>query len=93
MELAYSVPRSGLYTAAFLQNGMTSRQAETAASASNIETRALDRFTLKRKRDNLCPSLPNTLLAILPLAFTLTERSFAPHRRKHAGRERGYFTD
>jgi GntR family transcriptional regulator / MocR family aminotransferase len=49
MELAYSVPRSGLYTAAFLQNGMTSRQAETGASASNIETRALDRFTLKRK--------------------------------------------
>jgi len=46
--LEISSVKAGLYTAAFLQNGMTSRQAETAAAARGIETRALDRFTLKR---------------------------------------------
>jgi GntR family transcriptional regulator/MocR family aminotransferase len=40
--------RAGLYTAAFLENGMSSRQAESTAAAYGIETRALDRFTLKR---------------------------------------------
>src|SRR6185312_6688535 len=40
--------RAGLYTVAFLQNGMTSHQAEAAAAAHNIETRSLDRFTLER---------------------------------------------
>lgn len=40
--------KAGLYTAAFLQNGMTSRQAETAAAANGLETRALDRFTFNR---------------------------------------------
>lgn len=39
--------RAGLYTAAFLKNGMTSRQAEKAASAYNVEVMALDRYTLK----------------------------------------------
>ncbi len=39
---------AGLYTAAFLQNGMTSRQAESIAAQHGLETRALDRFTLKR---------------------------------------------
>jgi len=32
----------------FLENGMTSRQAETAAAARDIEVFALDRYTLKR---------------------------------------------
>ena len=41
--------RAGLYTAAFLKNGMTSRNAEAVAAARGIETRALDRFTLRRK--------------------------------------------
>ena len=40
--------RAGLYTAAFLQNGMTSRQAESIAAENGIETRALDRFILTR---------------------------------------------
>jgi GntR family transcriptional regulator/MocR family aminotransferase len=38
----------GLYTASFLRNGMTSREAETRATAHGIETMALSRFTLKR---------------------------------------------
>jgi GntR family transcriptional regulator/MocR family aminotransferase len=41
--------QAGLYTAAFLENGMSSREAEAAATASGIETRALDRFTIRRK--------------------------------------------
>jgi len=46
--LEVSGVRAGLYTAAFLRNGMTSRQAESIAAAHGLETRALDRFTLKR---------------------------------------------
>lgn len=41
--------KTGLYTVGSLENGMDSRQAETAAAACGIETRALDRFTLKRQ--------------------------------------------
>jgi GntR family transcriptional regulator/MocR family aminotransferase len=41
--------RAGLYTAGFLKNGMTSRQAEKAAAACNVEAMALDRYTLKAK--------------------------------------------
>jgi GntR family transcriptional regulator/MocR family aminotransferase len=48
--------RAGLYTCAFLRNGMTSRQAETAAMEHGVETRALDRFTLK------CPDPKGLLL-------------------------------
>jgi GntR family transcriptional regulator/MocR family aminotransferase len=40
--------RTGLYTAAFLGNGMTSRQAETTAARHGVDTRALDRLTLQR---------------------------------------------
>lgn len=47
--LEISAVQAGLYTAAFLKNGMTSREAEAAATARGIETRALDRFTLRRK--------------------------------------------
>ena len=47
--LEISNVQAGLYTAGFLQNGMTSRQAEAAATARGIETRALDRFTLRRR--------------------------------------------
>lgn len=36
----------GLYTAAQLKNGMSSREAEAAASAAGVETLALDRCTL-----------------------------------------------
>jgi GntR family transcriptional regulator/MocR family aminotransferase len=46
--LEISDTKAGLYTAAFLQNGMTSRQAESIAAANGLETRALDRFTSKR---------------------------------------------
>ena len=42
--------RAGLYTAAFLRNGMTSGQAEKAAAAHNVEVMALDRYTLKSHR-------------------------------------------
>lgn len=40
--------KAGLYTVALLQNEMTSREAESIASESGLETRAIDRFTLKR---------------------------------------------
>jgi len=40
--------RAGLCTAGLLKNGMTSRTAEAAASAHDIETMALSRFALKR---------------------------------------------
>ena len=46
--LDISDTKAGLYTAAFLENGMTSHEAESIAAANGIETRALDRFTLKR---------------------------------------------
>ena len=39
--------RAGLYTAAFLKNGLTSREAERAASTAGIEVSATDRYTLK----------------------------------------------
>lgn len=39
--------QSGLYTAAFLQNGMTSHDAEAAAYAHEIETLSLDRYTVE----------------------------------------------
>jgi GntR family transcriptional regulator/MocR family aminotransferase len=45
--LEISGVRAGLYTAAFLQNGMTSRQAEKAAAAHGLEVVAIDRYTLK----------------------------------------------
>ena len=46
--LEISSVRAGLYTAAFLKNGMTSRQAESSAAARGVLALALDRFTLKR---------------------------------------------
>lgn len=46
--LEISNSKAGLYTVAFLRNGMSSRQAESLAAAHGIETRALDRFTLRR---------------------------------------------
>ncbi|HLY18012.1 MAG TPA: PLP-dependent aminotransferase family protein [Bryobacteraceae bacterium] len=46
--LEISCVQAGLYTAGFLRSGMTSREAERAAAARNIETMALDRFTLRR---------------------------------------------
>jgi GntR family transcriptional regulator/MocR family aminotransferase len=45
--LEISDVRAGLYTAAFLRNGMTSRQAEKAAATHGVEAIALDRYTLK----------------------------------------------
>jgi len=45
--LEISDVRAGLYTAAFLKNGMTSWQAEKAAAARDIEVIALDRYTIK----------------------------------------------
>lgn len=40
--------RAGLHAVGFLQNGMTSRQAEAAAAARNLESMGIDRFTLQR---------------------------------------------
>lgn len=40
--------QAGLYTVGFLKNGMSSREAETAAAAQGVEAVALDRYTLKR---------------------------------------------
>lgn len=37
---------AGLYTAAFLRNGMSSHEAEVKAAAHGVETLALDRFSL-----------------------------------------------
>lgn len=39
--------RAGLYTAGFLQNGMSSKQAEKAAAAHDIEVMGLHRYTLQ----------------------------------------------
>src|ERR687889_245897 len=46
--LEISNVQAGLYTAGFLGNGMTSREAEAAAAAHGVEAVALDRYTLKR---------------------------------------------
>ena len=46
--LEISNVRAGLYTIGFLKNGMTSRQAEKAAAAQDIEVLDVDRYTLKR---------------------------------------------
>jgi GntR family transcriptional regulator/MocR family aminotransferase len=46
--LTISEIKAGLYTVGFLENGMTSRQAERAAAAHGVEVFALDRYTLKR---------------------------------------------
>ncbi|MBV8820783.1 MAG: PLP-dependent aminotransferase family protein, partial [Acidobacteriaceae bacterium] len=40
--------RAGLYTAGFLRNGMSSREAEKAAASRGVQVLALDRFTLKQ---------------------------------------------
>ena len=46
--LTISEVKAGLYTVGSLNNGMTSRQGETAAAAHGVEVLALDRYTLKR---------------------------------------------
>lgn len=46
--LKISSVRAGLYTVGFLENGMSSRQAETAAAARGVEVFGLDRYILKR---------------------------------------------
>jgi GntR family transcriptional regulator / MocR family aminotransferase len=38
--------QAGLYTAAFLHNGMTSQMAEAAATSQGLEVMSLDRFTI-----------------------------------------------
>jgi GntR family transcriptional regulator/MocR family aminotransferase len=45
--LAVQAVDCGLYTAAYLKNGMSSGEAEAAASAAGIETLSLDRYTMK----------------------------------------------
>jgi GntR family transcriptional regulator/MocR family aminotransferase len=45
--LDISETQAGLYTAAHLRNRMSSRQAEAAALAHDVDTKALDRFTLQ----------------------------------------------
>src|ERR1022692_2884015 len=44
--LEISPVQAGLYTIAYLRNGMTSREAEEAASAHNVETMGAHRFSL-----------------------------------------------
>ena len=46
--LEVSPVRAGLYSTAFLRNGMTSRQAEESAAAHGLETMGLHRLTLAR---------------------------------------------
>ncbi|MGA2135574.1 MAG: PLP-dependent aminotransferase family protein [Bryobacteraceae bacterium] len=46
--LEISPVKAGLYTSGLLRNGMTSREAESAATAHQIESMALDRFALRR---------------------------------------------
>jgi GntR family transcriptional regulator / MocR family aminotransferase len=46
--LEVSSVRAGLYTTGFLQNGMTSREAEQAAVKRHVEVLALDRYCLHR---------------------------------------------
>ena len=46
--LKISDVRAGLYTVGFLENDMSSRQAERAAATHGVEVFALDRYTLKR---------------------------------------------
>ena len=41
--------RAGLFTPAFLRNGMTSRQAEEAAAAHGLESMGLHRFSLQAR--------------------------------------------
>jgi GntR family transcriptional regulator / MocR family aminotransferase len=45
--LEISDVRAGLYTAAFLKNGMSSRQAEKAAATHDLQVIAIDRYTLE----------------------------------------------
>jgi GntR family transcriptional regulator / MocR family aminotransferase len=54
--LEISSVRAGLYTAAFLKNRMTSRQAETAALSGGVEVLGLDRFCIQ------CPDPKGLLL-------------------------------
>ncbi|HTZ58580.1 MAG TPA: PLP-dependent aminotransferase family protein [Acidobacteriaceae bacterium] len=46
--LEISDVQAGLYTIAFLKNGMTSRQAERLAAKQGVEVLAVDRYTLRR---------------------------------------------
>jgi GntR family transcriptional regulator/MocR family aminotransferase len=46
--LEISGVRAGLYTAAFLRNGLSSREAEAAALGRGVETMGVHRFTLGR---------------------------------------------
>jgi len=46
--LEISPVQAGLYTAGFLRNGMTSQDAESAASARDVDTIGFQRFTLGR---------------------------------------------
>ncbi|MGC9951016.1 MAG: PLP-dependent aminotransferase family protein [Bryobacteraceae bacterium] len=48
--LEISRVQAGLYTAGFLRNGMTSREAEEAATRHNIESMGIDRFALRRTK-------------------------------------------
>jgi GntR family transcriptional regulator/MocR family aminotransferase len=50
--LEISPVQAGLYTAAFLRNGMGSHQAETAALGRGIESMGLHRFTLGPQKTN-----------------------------------------
>jgi GntR family transcriptional regulator/MocR family aminotransferase len=44
--------RAGLYTIGFLQNGMTSREAEQAGATRDVEVSALERYTIKARDPN-----------------------------------------
>jgi GntR family transcriptional regulator / MocR family aminotransferase len=46
--LAISEVKAGLYTVGLLENGMTSRRAETTAAGHGVEVLALDRYTLRQ---------------------------------------------
>jgi GntR family transcriptional regulator / MocR family aminotransferase len=79
--LEISSVQAGLYTAGFLKNGMSSRQAERVATAHGVDVIALDRFTLR------CPDPKGLLLGfaafdeatirngLIQLAAALSRRS------------------
>jgi GntR family transcriptional regulator/MocR family aminotransferase len=60
--------RAGLYTVGFLKNGMTSRQAEKAAAARDLEVIGIDRYTLK------CPDPKGVLLGFAAHTETAIRR-------------------
>ena len=74
----FSPVRAGLYSTAFLRNGMTSRQAEESAAAHGLETMGLHRLTLARPD-------PRGLV----LGFAAFDETSHPQWRHHSRKSAG----